>query len=69
MPLLLRGLDLPDIDIRANVIDTFLAAAEGDSPEQSIVSEHASTLVSAMLKNSLVQEMPSTVSGLTSPLD
>ncbi|KAF8074920.1 Dos2-interacting transcription regulator of RNA-Pol-II-domain-containing protein [Lyophyllum atratum] len=59
MPLLLRGLELPDFDIRADVIDTFLAAAEGDASEQSLVSEHASTLVTYMLKNSMASEMPS----------
>ncbi|KAJ7576919.1 ARM repeat-containing protein, partial [Mycena floridula] len=59
IPLLLRGLELPDDAIRANVIDTFLAAAEGDSPDKSMVSQHASSLVSMMLKNSLVHEMPS----------
>lgn len=62
MPLLLRGLELPDAEIRANVIDTLLAAAEGDSPEKSIVSEYASTLVSTMLKNSMINEMPTKVS-------
>ncbi|KAF5383772.1 hypothetical protein D9615_003569 [Tricholomella constricta] len=59
MPLFLRGLDLPDFDIRADVIDTFLAAAECDASERSLVSEHASTLVTYMLKNSMVDEMPS----------
>lgn len=43
------------------MIDTFLAAAEGDSSEHSLVSEHASTLVTSMLKNSMVEEMPSMV--------
>ncbi|KAF9006023.1 ARM repeat-containing protein [Cyathus striatus] len=59
IPLLLRGLDLPDNDIRHNIIDTFLAAAEGDSPEKSMVAEHASTLVTSMLKNCTVENMPS----------
>lgn len=61
MPLLLRGLELPDANIRADVIDTFLAAADGEVSEQSLVSEHASTLVTYMLKNSTVKEMPSAV--------
>ncbi|PPQ72316.1 hypothetical protein CVT26_007273, partial [Gymnopilus dilepis] len=52
IPLLLRGLDLPDPEIRANIIDTFLAAAEGESPDHSLVSEHSVTLVNSMLKNS-----------------
>ncbi|KAF9531685.1 RNAPII transcription regulator C-terminal-domain-containing protein [Crepidotus variabilis] len=59
IPLLLRGLDLPDADIRSNVIDTFLAAAEGETPESSIISEHSVTLANLMLKNSKVDEMPS----------
>jgi DNA repair/transcription protein MET18/MMS19 len=64
MPLFLRGLELPDAEIRASVIDTFLAAAEGDpsDSDESLVSEHASTLVSTMLKNCLLEEMPSMVS-------
>ncbi|GLB41862.1 putative RNAPII transcription regulator C-terminal [Lyophyllum shimeji] len=59
MPLVLRGLELPDFDIRADVIDTLLAAAEGDVAAQNLVTEHTSTLVTAMLKNSMVNEMPS----------
>ncbi|KAG5652051.1 hypothetical protein H0H81_006471 [Sphagnurus paluster] len=59
MPLLLRGLDLPDFDIRADVIDTLLTAAGDDISEKSLVSEHASTLVTNMLKNSMWDEMPS----------
>lgn len=61
IPLLLRGLDLPDAEIRGNVIDTFLAAAEGESPEKSLVSEHSVTLVNAMLRNSKVGEITSIV--------
>ncbi|KAK0239096.1 ARM repeat-containing protein [Armillaria nabsnona] len=59
IPLLLRGLDLPDESIHANVIDTFIAAAEGDTPEQSLVAEHVPSLISKMLKNSRIQDMPS----------
>jgi len=58
VPLLLRALELPDNDIKANVIDTFLVTTERD-PSEDVVSEHALTLVSAMLKNILVQDMPS----------
>lgn len=62
MPLLLRGLDLPDAEIRANVIDTLLAVADPASKtSNSIVSEHASSLVATMLRNSSVREMPSVV--------
>jgi DNA repair/transcription protein MET18/MMS19 len=63
MPLLLRGLDLPDSEIRANVIDTLLAVADPEAKtSNSIVSEHAASLVSTMLRNSLVKDMPSVVS-------
>lgn len=66
MPLLLRGLDLPDNEIRASVIDTLQAAAtsssEAGSKDNAIVAEHATGLVSTMLKNSLVETMPSVVS-------
>jgi len=58
--MLLRGLDLPDNSVRASVIDTLTVAAEGDTAEYSVISEHASTLVSAMLRNSLSSEMAST---------
>lgn len=66
LPLLIRGLDLPDPHIRASVIDTLYASASATSkdsktPEQGAVSEHASTLVSAMLKNARVKENPSVV--------
>ncbi|KAJ3902626.1 ARM repeat-containing protein [Lentinula edodes] len=57
IPLLVRGLDLPDHDIRCQVIDTFLAVAGGDSPD--IVSDHAPSLITTMLKNSSVENMPS----------
>ncbi|KAH6916048.1 RNAPII transcription regulator C-terminal-domain-containing protein [Coprinopsis sp. MPI-PUGE-AT-0042] len=59
IPLLVRGLDLPDPEIRNNVIETFLAAVEGDTPEKSVISEHASTLINAMLKNCDVANMSS----------
>ncbi|KAK0188708.1 ARM repeat-containing protein [Armillaria mellea] len=59
IPLLLRGLDLPDESIHANVIDTFITAAEGDTPEQSLVAEHVPSLISKMLKNSSIRDMPS----------
>ena len=68
MPLLLRGLDLPDTDIRANVIDTLLAAAHADvdadakhAKEGSVVAEHAASLTATMLRNTLAASMPSAV--------
>ena len=60
MPLLLRGLELPDTQVRANVIDTLLATA-GTGTKDDAISEHAPSLVSVMLRNSMVQEMSSIV--------
>ncbi|KAF8517882.1 ARM repeat-containing protein [Hysterangium stoloniferum] len=59
MPLLLRGLDLPDMEIRADVIETLHSAtkdtgAVGETV-QNAVSEHAGSLVTAMLKNAHIQ--------------
>lgn len=63
MPLLLRGLELPDANIRASVIDAlFDAAKSGETLEQSIISEHATSLVNAMLRNCMVDQAPSAVS-------
>ncbi|PCH36357.1 ARM repeat-containing protein [Wolfiporia cocos MD-104 SS10] len=59
MPLLLRGIYLPDDEIRAGVMDTLFAAAESSSKENSVLAEHASSLVSTMLRNSMVNDMPS----------
>ncbi|KAI8996433.1 ARM repeat-containing protein [Trametes punicea] len=61
MSLLLRGLDLPDNEIRASVIDILQAAAASGWKEKdnTLVAEHASSLVSTMLKNSIVSNMPS----------
>ncbi|KAI0738521.1 ARM repeat-containing protein [Daedaleopsis nitida] len=59
MPLLLRGLDLPDNEIRASVIDTLQAAATSGAKENSVMDEHASSLVATMLRNCLVAHMPS----------
>jgi DNA repair/transcription protein MET18/MMS19 len=68
MPLLLRGLSLPDPTLRAGVIDTLLSAAQADveaesktSKEENIVSEHAVSLTNAMLENSAVAKMPDVV--------
>ena len=62
MPLLLRGLDLPDAEIRVNVIDTLLAVADPTAKNSNdIVSEHASSLVATMLKNGTARDMPSVV--------
>jgi len=68
MPLLLRGLTLPDPTLRAGVIDTLLSAAQADveaetktAKEGNVVSEHAVSLTNAMLRNSAFAEMPDTV--------
>ncbi|KAF9069802.1 ARM repeat-containing protein [Rhodocollybia butyracea] len=57
IPLLVRGLDLPDHNIRGQVIDTFLTVADLDSAD--IVSDHVLSLITTMLKNSSVENMPS----------
>lgn len=61
MPLLLRGLNLPDNEIRAGVIDTLIAATDPDSKDNELVSEYASSLVTVMLKNAKAKDMPSPV--------
>ncbi|KAL5536863.1 hypothetical protein ACEPAF_686 [Sanghuangporus sanghuang] len=58
MPFLIRGLDLPDSEIRTSIINTFTAVAS--SGAHGPTQEHASTLVSIVLKNALTQEASST---------
>ncbi|KAF9245349.1 ARM repeat-containing protein [Melanogaster broomeanus] len=58
MPLLLRGLDVPDPAIRSHIIDTLSNNMAAASDTESSLSTHASTLVIAMLKNCLVADMP-----------
>ncbi|KAF8889317.1 ARM repeat-containing protein [Infundibulicybe gibba] len=58
VPLLLRGLDLPDPSIRADVIDTLFAAAQGASADANPISEHAPALIACMLRNCTAREMP-----------
>jgi len=55
---ILQGLELPDAEIRGNAIAIFIATAEGESQEKSMVSEHSSTLVNLMLKNCRIDDMP-----------
>ena len=62
MPLLLRSLDLPDHEIRVNVIDTLVAIADTTSKDNNPIVQHAPSLVTTMLHNSLVKAMPSPVS-------
>jgi len=66
MPLFVRGLELPDDDIQANIINTLSKATEGQTTDTNVMAEHAPTLVSAMLKKSIFHEMPSVVSDVTS---
>lgn len=64
MPLFLRGLDLSDVNMRVNVIETLQSAAQdatSGEPVHTAVSEHAPSLVTAMLKNSRLQEQSSNV--------
>lgn len=61
MPLLLRGLSLPDNEIRAGVIDTLVATTDPNSKDNDLVSKYASSLVTVMLKNAKVKDMPSSV--------
>jgi DNA repair/transcription protein MET18/MMS19 len=60
LPLLLRGLELSDDDLRGNIIDTFLSLKESESAT-TIISQHTSTLVNIMLKNASFQQQPSPV--------
>jgi DNA repair/transcription protein MET18/MMS19 len=67
MPLLLRGLSLPDSTLRAGVIDTLLSAAQADidsgaKTEGNIITEHAVSLTSIMLQNSAASDIADTVS-------
>ena len=68
MPLLLRGLNLPDNEIRAGVIDTLIATTDPNSNHNELVSKYASSLVTVMLKNSKVKGMPSPVCKVWQPM-
>ena len=61
MPLLIRGLDLPEFSIRRKVIDTLLAVCEDGSADKGAISEHAPSLVNTMLKNSRLSGTASAV--------
>jgi len=61
MPLLLRGLNLPDNEIRVGVIDTLTATTDPNSKDNELVSKYASELVTVMLKNAKAEDMPSSV--------
>ncbi|KAF7356213.1 MMS19 nucleotide excision repair [Mycena venus] len=49
MPLLMRALHIPDAQIRANVIETLLAAAAQHKSTHDVLAEHATGLVRQML--------------------
>lgn len=61
MPLLLRGLDVTDPEIRWRIIETFSNNISAFSDEESM-STYTSTLVVTMLKNCTVADMPEHVS-------
>lgn len=52
LPLLLRALDLPELDLRANVVDT-LALLVKDTPEA--IKGHAGSIVSTLLRMALCE--------------
>lgn len=62
---LIRGLDLPDAQIRASIFDTLSTVAETASTDQSdsqgIIAEHAPTLTTAALQNALQSSITSAV--------
>ena len=70
MPLLLRGLDLPDNDLRASVIDTLLATTtttttttngpDGAAP----VASHAASLLTFRVKQQTVHVEQNRLDGL-----
>jgi DNA repair/transcription protein MET18/MMS19 len=52
IPFLLRGLDVPDEEMRANTINTLNTVAKDESSSQvDVITEHASTIVTALLRN------------------
>lgn len=62
MPYLLRGVDLADEEMRASVINTLISVAEEKSAgEGDIISEHASTIIAALLKNADYRTTPNPV--------
>jgi DNA repair/transcription protein MET18/MMS19 len=63
MPSLLRGVGLADEDMRASVINTLISVAEEQSAgEGDIISEHASTIIAALLRNADYHVTPNSVS-------
>ncbi|KAG8920842.1 hypothetical protein FRC00_009452, partial [Tulasnella sp. 408] len=61
MPLFILGLDLPEVEMRANVIEALVTLASETDPSQAgALSEHVSTVINALIKNALPAEMTST---------
>jgi len=60
MPLLILGLEIPDIEVRASVIDTLFTVAKDDSPQRTALVEHAPSLVTTLLQNVPPGHMSST---------
>ncbi|KIO20015.1 hypothetical protein M407DRAFT_11103 [Tulasnella calospora MUT 4182] len=61
MPLFILGLDLPEVEMRANVIEALVTlASETDASEAGALAEHVSTVINALTKNALPDEMTST---------
>ena len=52
MPILLRGLDLNDSDLRTNILETLLQVATEATGSPTALVEHAGSLVRASLSNS-----------------
>ena len=51
LPFLLRSLDLPDADLKANVIETLEQAAQvDDAASQEVIERQAVTIVEALLR-------------------
>lgn len=68
LPLLLRCLDLPDPDLKANVMDIFLTVAEvDDATTAEVIENQAPRIVEGLLRG-LVKKNSSEVSSLFLPL-
>lgn len=55
-PLLLRGLELPDLNLRSNITESLVAIIEGEGVGKGIeaVTSHLGALVSRLLRNTRV---------------
>lgn len=55
------GLSVQDAGVRTSVLDTLFTVAKDDSAQRTALAEHASTLVTTLLRNVLPEEITSTV--------